>query len=625
MTEQSPARDVSSRSKAPATALVLLAFLGILAYANTMNAAFLPDDQKAILENPSIRSLWPPGVPLSPPLGSSVSGRPLGNLSFALNWALGRDWLPGYHAVNLALHILCAFALFGIARRSLRLPRFSDEIKQRSEILAFFIAALWLCHPIATQAVTHITQRLEVLMGLFFLCCLYCAIRGFGSSRPLFWHILSPLCFIAGIFVKEVIVAAPFCVLAYDLTFHERGPIRALRRSPLLYAGLGLGLVVLIWHVSLGEQGTAADAPISPLTYLFTQSRVIFFYLGQILWPNHLSYDHRAPLALLSQAWPFFAALCAAGMACVYLLFRRSPSGFLLAWFFLTLAPTSSLKPLRQIMVDYRPYLALASVCAFFVVGGFGLAAEAAKGRSEGARKAAVGLFFGLCLALVLALGLATRARNEVYRDPVSLWRDATQKSPGSFVAFHNLGNALLTRGRPAEAAESFAEALRQHPDYFEAHLSYGVALVRLGRPDEAELHMERALAIKPDYPEAHLSLSTVLMARGQSEEAEKHLEAALALKPDYVNALNNLGLLYSQTGRPELAEPLHRKAISLAPARPDSYADLGVSLARQGKSQEAVKVLTYALSQNPNDPVAAAYLRALSRGGAGPIANGPP
>ncbi|MEW5735545.1 MAG: tetratricopeptide repeat protein, partial [Thermodesulfobacteriota bacterium] len=620
MNDSPPAAATSPSPKGAsvAVALVLLAFLGVLAYAGTFHAAFLPDDEKAILENASIRTLTPLSVPFSPPLDTSVTGRPLGNFCFALNWAVSGNRPFGYHAVNLLFHILCSFVLFGIVRRTLALPRFSPEVSRHARTLAFFVSALWLCHPLDTQAVTHITQRLEVLMGLLFLSCLYFAIRGFGSARPAAWQAASVLCFTAGIFVKEVIVAAPFCLLLYDTTFLSPGPRKALSRSPLLYGGLALGLGLLFWHLSGGELASAADAPISPLLYLFTQTKVVFLYLRQIFWPDHLSYDHRMNLLSYAEAWPWFALLTIGGIVTVVLLIKRSPLGFLCAWFLLILAPTSSIKPLRMIMVDYRPYLSLAAVSAFVVVGGFGLAEKMAA-RSAGAKRAVYSAFWGLCAVILAALCTATYTRNQVYRTTESLWTDTVEKSPANFIAYHNLGNVLLKQGKYVRAAGNFEKALALHPGYYEARLSYGVSLVRQGRLDEAIAQMQKALEIFPDYPEAHLSLGTALAGTGRFEEAEEHLKRALALSPGYVNALNNLGLLYSQTHRPSLAEPLHRRAIELAPDRPESYSDLGVSLARQGKTDEALRVLGYALTKNPNDPVAAAHQRAPSARAARP------
>ena len=155
---------------------LLIALAGLAAYANSFSGSFVFDDADSIAENPTIRRLWPPGAALSPPGGGiTVSGRPFLNLTLACNYALGGTNVSGYHAANLAIHVLAGLVLFGIARRTLR----------SNPVLAFAIALIWTVHPLQTESVTYIVQRAESLMGLFYLLTLYCFIRGAGAgARP---------------------------------------------------------------------------------------------------------------------------------------------------------------------------------------------------------------------------------------------------------------------------------------------------------------------------------------------------------------------------------------------------------------------------------------------------------
>jgi hypothetical protein len=146
-----------------------------LAYGGTSTVPFLYDDLSSIVNNGSIRQL---ATALLPPLGATVSGRPVLNASFAINYAWGGVDPSGYHELNLAIHGAAALALFGVARRTLLTLGSSSP-----SIPAFLIAILWALHPLQTEAVTYVVQRAESLMALFYLLTLYAYIRS-AQSLP---------------------------------------------------------------------------------------------------------------------------------------------------------------------------------------------------------------------------------------------------------------------------------------------------------------------------------------------------------------------------------------------------------------------------------------------------------
>ena len=158
----------------------LIAAAAAGAYATSFLGSFQFDDIPSLLENPTVRRLWPPGIPLSPPHGAlTVSGRPILNLSFALNYAVSGYGLWSYHALNLLIHIGAALALFGIVRRTL-----AGAGAPASQGTALAVAAVWAVHPLTTESVTYVVQRAESLMGLFFLLTLYFFVRGVQAVRP---------------------------------------------------------------------------------------------------------------------------------------------------------------------------------------------------------------------------------------------------------------------------------------------------------------------------------------------------------------------------------------------------------------------------------------------------------
>ncbi|OLC83840.1 MAG: hypothetical protein AUH72_03445 [Acidobacteria bacterium 13_1_40CM_4_65_8] len=206
-------------------AVVLIAAVTSAAYASSFAGVFVFDDGPAIADNPHIHHLWPLSTAMAAPPDSTVSGRPIVSLTLALNYALTPD-LWGYHAVNLAIHVLAALTPFGIVRRTL-----ATGVRHVSDTsltpLALCIALLWAVHPLQTSAVTYVVQRAESLMGLFHLLTLYCAIRAIDGP----WWIVAALVACAlGMATKESMVTAPLIVVAWDWFF---APQQMRRRPPL--------------------------------------------------------------------------------------------------------------------------------------------------------------------------------------------------------------------------------------------------------------------------------------------------------------------------------------------------------------------------------------------------------
>ncbi len=166
---------------------LLVAVAGLLAYHNSFTNPFVFDDEPSIQENPTIHHLWPIWPALSPPHsgGATVEGRPVINLSVAINYALGGLDVRGYHVLNLTIHILAGLTLLGIVRRTLLKRRLRERFGAVANELALATALLWTVHPLQTESVTYVIQRAESIMGLFYLLTLYCFIRGVESPpRP---------------------------------------------------------------------------------------------------------------------------------------------------------------------------------------------------------------------------------------------------------------------------------------------------------------------------------------------------------------------------------------------------------------------------------------------------------
>ena len=516
----------------------------IAVYGDSFGAPPHFDDLTAITENLSIRRLWPIGPVLSPPDETGVGGRPLLNLSFALNYAFGGAGVLGYHLVNLLIHVLAGWTLFALVRRTLRSSVLAERFGTAADSLSLAVAAIWAWHPVQTQSVTYLSQRAESLMGLFYLLTLYCFARGAdagGRAARLAWYSLSVAACLAGSATKEVIVTAPVMVFLYDRTFIAGSFSSAWRRHWPLYAALAAIWLPLGMRVrGLHGVGVGLGPGVEWWAYALTECRVVSRYLLLSVWPSSLVFDYgRYVPPRLSDVWPYAAALAALLAAAVAALRRSPAAGFAACWFFLILAPTSSVIPVVGApMAESRLYLPLAGVAAIAALGAYSLA-----GRWS----------LPLLGSVAVGLGFAAAERNRVYLSDQALWSDTVAKRPSNARAHNNLGNVLIDLpGRSGDAIAQYEEALRLNPAYAEAYNNLGYALAAVGRVQEAIAPYEQALRLKPDYADAHNNLAIALTnLPGRLGEAIAHYEEALRLNPDMAQAHYNLAIvLLNDPGR---------------------------------------------------------------------------
>jgi tetratricopeptide (TPR) repeat protein len=551
---------------------VSLAIGTVAIYGRTLDVPLLLDDNGSIENNLSIRQLWPLGPIFSPPVGAGVAGRPLLNLSYAMNYAAGGTAVAGYHLVNILIHVLAGLTLFALARRTLRSPILIKRFGPASTGLALAIGAIWAWHPVLTESVTYLSQRAESLMGLFYLLTLYCFVRGADgdpkkSSR--IWFTLSVLACLAGVGTKEIIVTAPLVVFLFDRTFVSGGFSNAWRRHwPVHMALAATWLPLGLLMAGLQARGAGfGQGGVAWWAYGLVECRVVVKYILLLFRPNPLVFDYGMYAGTsLSAVWPYAVAIGSLLTLTGIALWRSPALGFAACWFFLILAPTSSIVSISESpMAENRLYLPSAGVAALAVLGLYFLA-----GRRSLPAFAVV----------ACALAFASARRNEVYLNEQALWRDTADKVPTNARALNNLACVVLDSERRVQDAISlFEEALRLRPDFAEVHNNLARALENVpGRLDEAISHCKEALREVPDYAEAHCTLGLLwLDVPGHVEDAIAEFKTALRLKPDYAEAHYSLGGVWmNQPGRLNPAVAEFEAALQLKPDYAEAHANLG-------------------------------------------------
>jgi tetratricopeptide (TPR) repeat protein len=582
---------------------VVLATLCAAAYANTLRAPFILDDYFAIVHNPSIHQLWPVWNALSPPhrYGTTVEGRPVVNLTLAMNYALGGLTPCGYHVVNLVIHILAGLTLLGIVRRTLLQPSLRERCGAAANEFALATAILWSLHPLQTESVTYVSQRAESLMGLFYLLTLYAFIRGTTSPRATLWFTLSFVACLLGMATKEVMVSAPLMVLLYDRTFVSGSFREAWRQRRPLYLVLG-GTWLLLGYLAASTNGRGGSAgfgvKILWWQYALTQTYAITHYLRLSLWPRPLLFDYGTDL--VTDAWQ--AAPCAVTIALLLIgtavsLWRWPVLGFVGCWFFAILAPSSSILPVAtQTIAEHRMYLPLLSIIVVTLGAATCLCRRTWPRSDARARRQTA-----IALALALALGVTTFQRNAQYRSAQAVWADVVAKRPSNARGETNLALALIDEGQTADAIPHFLVALRLDPNEPIIRNDYASALLDLGQVDEAIAQLQETLRRAPDFAPARKTLGLISEHRFRVEL--ENAQADLAAHSDDPAAHVSLAQLLADMGRRDDAITHYQQALRLDPSNASVHYNLANLLAEYGRDDEALSHYTAAARLAPNDP----------------------
>jgi len=654
-----PVRDHAPAGVWLRAALVVVA--GTIAYANALSGPFVLDDQDTIVLNEQIRQLSP-SVVLFPAVELPVAGRPIVNLSFALNYAFGGLEVRGYHVVNVAIHIACGLLLFGIVRRTFTLPSLRERFAARSADLAAAAALIWVVHPLHTDAVDYVTQRTELMLGVFYLLALYASIRSvrlntdttYGGQAAR-WLVLSVVSCALGMASKESMVTAPLMILVYDRIFVFATLREAWQRRWRFYLSLAATWIVLAALLASGPRFRSAGftSGVSSWTYFLNQTLMIVRYLRLAIWPAGLVVDYGVPRAVtVSEAAPYAALLVMLAALTLWALIYRPKVGFLGLWFFTTLSPTSSVVPIAtEVGAERRMYLPLAAIVVLAVVGLAWVLERWAHGRDQAAPRRAHGVGLVALAVVVLAFTAGTMSRNREYSSAVSLVRTTVDRWPNPR-ARHSLGVALLTEGQREAGITELRQAVADDPA---AYYTLGVALYQDGKLDEAVQHLREFLTRESnriEVPVAHELVGRILKTQGRFTEAEEefrkvlgmtpsrievhgllaeslfrqekfdqaidHYQQFLASRPADVAAQVQLGIAYAALSRHDEAIAQFRRVVALNPQDSGAHRNLAHALLDKGMVGEGVAELRRAVELNPADARVRAELDALLRASAG-------
>lgn len=621
----------------PKTFAVAALLAGAIAavYGHTLDVPLIYDDQPQIVDNMSIRRLWPligsaehPG-PLNPPRDEPAAGRPIVNWSFAINYYWGGLEPTGYHAANAVIHYGAALLVFLIVRRTLRLSYFGDEFHSVAGWLATAAALLWALHPLQTEAVIYATQRSELMMALFYLGTLYCSLRywsllsltpseGQGESiisddstrrLRILWLLLAVLAALCGMASKETMVSAPLLVLLFERTFVAGSLARAFRRSWPLYVFLAASWILLLGLNLSGPRSNSAGFGIGPPVFVWwsTQCKVLLMYLKLAVWPWPLLIHYELPYVdTVGGALVYGLPVFLMGIGTLVLLWRNTSVGYLGTWLFAILLPTSVVPIMTEMAAERRMYLPLVALAALFVVGGYRLSRKAIGGGPRGRQ----GLFalnspaittIAASLVIAIAYGLISTHRLAAYYDETDLWRQVAQAQPENYMAHGTLGELLSRDGQWLEAIDELKISVDQRPNT--EYLSFlGLAYAKTSRTQEALNTLKQADARNPKFAEWQNCLGLALNEIGVYPVAISQLEKAVKQEPAFADAHSNLGYALYKSGRKSEAMEHLKQALKLRPDVARIHNTMGSVLLREGQTQQAIEEFQHALELKKDD-----------------------
>jgi protein O-mannosyl-transferase len=591
----SGAPSVSRGFLVPAACLLLLT---LVAYLPALGNGFIWDDDDYVTANPTLRSLdglfriW-----LEP--GAVPQYYPLTFTSLWIDYHLGGLEPFGYHLVNVLLHAANAVLAWRILLR-LEVPG------------AWLAAALFAVHPVHVESVAWVTERKNVLSGLFYLGALlsYLRFEDFGSASGAAArtpgrrraYALSLVLFVAGLLSKTVVATLPATLLL--LVWWKRGRLMlrdAVPLVPFLVLGAALALVtVSVERAHVGAVGR--DWDLSFVDRCLIAGRAVWFYLGKLAWPDPLVFIYPRWTIDAKTAWQY--AFPVAGFVLAGVLFAlRGRIGLgpfvALAFFVFTLGPALgfvNVFPMRYSFVaDHFQYLAsLGPIALAAALGAIGLSV-ASRGSSGRART-------GVAVAAVVLAVLTARtwAQARPYRDLRSIWTDTLAKNPDAWMAHNNLGLLLADEGQVGPAMEHFRAAIAVKADDSFARNNLGRLLAGRGDLDGAIVQFREAVALEPSSAEAWSNLGNALAAQGRFEEAAQSYQRSIAAQPRFADAYSNLGNVLFLTGNVGAAIAAYENAVRLDPAFADARYNFGVALASADRLEEAAAQLSAATQLRP-------------------------
>lgn len=558
--------------------LACLGLISFLIYSNTLDSPFVFDDEETILQDRGIRlTRLTPGSIFEAGFGGAGT-RPIALISFGLNYYVHQFEPAGYHVVNITVHMISGYLLYLFIATTLTLPSLQSRYGHPG-LIAFLAALIWLVHPVQTQSVTYIVQRMTSMAAMLFIAAFWFYVKGRLAKAGLekrLWISGAALLWLVSLGCKQVALALPFLIFIYEWYFFQDLDRDWLRRSLKWAAGIGavavlIGLMYTDFNPveKFSRLNDYANHEFTLAQRALTQPRVVAHYISLLFYPHpsrlNLDYDFGLSYGLFDPITTLPALIMIFGLLGlgIYLAGTQRLISFCILWFLGNLIIESSIIPLA-IIYEHRLYLPsmLAGLVPLIII-----------------YRCTKLMWLPVMIIGTVALLFSfwTFERNKVWRSQLTLWEDCVKKSPNKARPHSNLGRFLAEAGRTAEAISHLNRALRIKPDDAVAHNNLGTVLEKDKRFKEAAHHYSEAVRILPQFANAHYNLGVVLHRQGRLDDAMQQYAATLRIEEDHAKAHNNIGAVYQRKGNLEQARWHFSEALRIEPG----YREAGNNLER--------------------------------------------
>jgi len=592
-------------------------------YLETLNAPFIFDDIPKIVRNPDIKNF---STIFSRLVFSYKSeryrsferndpSRPVTYLTFALNYYFDGLIPTGYHLVNIILHAINAILLYIFISKLLSILKLPDKFNY----LPFITSFLFAVHPVNTNVVSYVFARSSELATMFMLLSLIYFLKG-AKSRIIFCSLF----FILALFSKPFAVVLPFLTLAIDIIILKIDLKRSFRKNIHLIFILIIYLSFRYFYLGgLGDIDIAPELRWQRWKYFVLMPSVILRYIGVIflVYPQCIYHDIKPVEVTSIYFWGaiiFIVILLLWGKYS----YKQEKNGivcFAILWFFITLAPTSSIFPTAIPMDEKRMYIA--GIGIFLLISYYFL-----KILSFANRK----VHFKIIIIFMILTGAVlirhTHLRNKLYTSAELMWKDVLAKYNENYTALNSLAAIYMKQKQYKKALALLKRAIKLMPAAYETYINIGIAYYGLRQIDKSIESYKMALKLKPDSFDAHNNLAISLIKKKQYKEALKELNTALLYNRRSSSVYFNLAQIYTKLKKFTDAEKCYKKAIELKPDYIEAYVNISSLyyklFSKEKKSSslkseyfnKAIKVLQCALKINPYHVVVLTNLGRLLR-----------
>lgn len=568
--------------------LGVLVIFGFTIYSNTFFAGFHLDDYTYIHRNEIVKNIqdffnlhvW-----------TNIYQRPVSAFTFALNYRFHEFDLPAYHLVNIIIHILVSIVVYMLTMLLLRIYTIDGFEKYAyQQTVSMFVALFFLSHPLQTQSVNYIVQRMTLLAGLFFIMGTYTYLKARLLSyserkkRSVIYYLLTLLFFYLATFSKQNAIVLPLVLLVIEILF-IRNPDGKPAKTWIFFMVISFVLIGFI--VLIGGYLPQETDSISREAYFATQLKVVFKYIQLLFIPVSLNLDPFIEVSKTLLGWKevlmLLGHLSIIGFG-IYFFKKNKLVTFGILWFYIGMLIESTIIPIRDVMFEHRTYLPSYGFHLIFVVLIFKFFIK----KNIGIRSISIVL-----LSIVLVLSVMSFQRNKVWENDFTLWYDVVQKPPVKARGYQYLSAEYVKMKDYEEAMQLLNKAVELEPGNAQIHLNMAVIYQRQQNINAAIKELDKCIQLEPEKESHYVDRATLLMIIGEFEKSRFDLLKAYEIKPNDYSILFKMGVYYIKTNNDKEAIKVLTRAIDLNPVFIDALMNRGAAYMKTKQYNKAIQDFT--------------------------------